>query len=223
MLCAWEVAGRQSLVEAWCMRIGKAESPASGVKESVLNAWHAIFLWLLKLNWSQRYTKVWCGPLNDLFTCLLLLYLVLSPIATLLALCLFRSCPVEICFLAFLSRVLLCVVALCLSSRLLWPCLVLSCLFVVASCLFSPLVLCSSPFVSGSVKHTSLLVTWDYTGRRLWYLFFLKEKWMSALQPKLFTVFGTTLPSAKTLEDELLKLDFRLKLPPLVYLFKGVS
>lgn len=44
MLCAWEMLGMHSLAEAWCMRIGRAVSPASGVKESELNAWQAIFL-----------------------------------------------------------------------------------------------------------------------------------------------------------------------------------
>lgn len=41
------MVGRQSLAEAWCIRIGNGESPASGVKESGLNAWHAILLWPL--------------------------------------------------------------------------------------------------------------------------------------------------------------------------------
>lgn len=47
MLWAWEVVGKQSLVETWCMRIGNGESSASGVKESALNVWHAILLWPL--------------------------------------------------------------------------------------------------------------------------------------------------------------------------------
>lgn len=38
------MVGRQSAVVAWCMRIGKGESNVRGVKESALNAWHAIFL-----------------------------------------------------------------------------------------------------------------------------------------------------------------------------------
>lgn len=45
MLCVWEVFGRQSPVEVWCIRMGKGESTVSGVKESALNAWHAILLW----------------------------------------------------------------------------------------------------------------------------------------------------------------------------------
>lgn len=47
MLWAWELVGRQSLVEPWCMRIGKGESNAIGVKESALNAWQAILHWPL--------------------------------------------------------------------------------------------------------------------------------------------------------------------------------
>lgn len=38
MLCVWEVFGRQSPVEVWCIRMGKGESTVSGVKESALNA-----------------------------------------------------------------------------------------------------------------------------------------------------------------------------------------
>lgn len=44
MLWAWEVVGRQSLEETWCIRMGNGESRASGVKESALNVWHAILL-----------------------------------------------------------------------------------------------------------------------------------------------------------------------------------
>lgn len=38
MLWPWEVLGRQSPPELWCMKIGRGESPARGGKESPPNA-----------------------------------------------------------------------------------------------------------------------------------------------------------------------------------------
>lgn len=67
MLWAWEVVGRQSLVETWCMRMGNGESSASGVKESALNVWHAILLQPLPS--GPGGTEMWsfCPSLCPLF------------------------------------------------------------------------------------------------------------------------------------------------------------
>ncbi len=65
------MGGRQSLAEAWCIRIGKGESPASGVKESALNAWHAILLWPLS-NGPNGTLKVDVIPRLVSFLCFVL-------------------------------------------------------------------------------------------------------------------------------------------------------
>ena len=94
-----------------------------------------------------------------------LIYLVLSPIAALLVLCLFLSSFILSCVSLFLVF---------LDSRLL-----------VLSFFFSPLAQSGIRFPSG---------TWDYEGRKLqscrlpFFFFFLKDNWMSALPPELFLV-----------------------------------
>lgn len=82
MLWAWDVVGRQSVVVAWCMRIGKGESNVRGVKESVLNAWHAIFLQPPSPNGSSGWDDdgiPWCFSVSAFLFCGCLVWSCRSP------------------------------------------------------------------------------------------------------------------------------------------------
>lgn len=119
MLWACDVAGRQSLVEVWCMKMGKGESPAREVKESALKAWDAIL-------WNVMWSFIWCLVFPFFVPCLLLNALVSFG---------FISHWTPVTFLLLLSSWNLCLLFLVSCQR----CINLSCLFVIF-CL--PLVFC---------------------------------------------------------------------------------
>lgn len=152
MLCAWEMLGMHSLVEVWCMRIGKADSPASGVKESELNAWHAILLRPLALNRSRWYDRVRRPSLNDFPVFARLL----SPLFGFVS---HRCFSLSFVFsrllprLPFLFSDIYCLTLSCVSSSLTFPSSALSLSRHVYP-LYCLLALSSS--LPGSLNHTSL-------------------------------------------------------------------
>lgn len=165
MLWAWDVVGRQSVVEPWCIMIGRGESPVSEAKESLPNAWQAIFSCPLfngdPLKFNTAHRLVSC--LRFSVSCL---FCLISHVA-LLALCLLYLFPylplawlvmdTLSCLLPFvLSSLAFCSSALSFSS----------CVLVFFHLMYRLLV-----FSSFTRAHSSILlpwVPWEYSGRKLW-------------------------------------------------------
>lgn len=165
MLWAWDVVGRQSVVEPWCIMIGRGESPVSEAKESLPNAWQAIFSCPLfngdRLKFNTAHRLVSC--LRFSVSCL---FCPISHVA-LLALCLLYLFPylplvwlvmdTLSCLLPFvLSSLAFCSSALSFSS----------CVLVFFHFMYRLLA-----FSSFTRAHSSILlpwVPWEYSGRKLW-------------------------------------------------------
>lgn len=209
MLWAWEVVGRPSLVVAWCMRIGKGESKVSGVKESALNAWHAILLWLLSN-----------GPTGSMKSAVIPQFAALCSSSLAVWSGGFPSCVLFFVGLSFWKLLSCCPLLHLLGFplRCLLPCLYLPC---VLSSVTSRVSSCCS-LLPASEDHGLL----SHLGISRWktvidYLFFLREMNVTSSARTLFSFGHLCTPSQDSWRW--IMISFRFNLVSLVFMLKDVS